>query len=150
MVRRSEIHVFQHLNKVSPDFCVQVPIWTPEKNENSKFTLEACPKLCSLRSTNTTNKNKTSIWLWPHQKKNAHVFDLWAPMRARNFMKFFVVVNHNCINLSLKFHKDPSFGYGDIGKIKLTLCKHYFSMYFATFIKTQFLAVNFTEGLSNT
>ena len=27
----SVIHFFQHLNKVSPDYCVQVAIWTPEK-----------------------------------------------------------------------------------------------------------------------
>ena len=50
IIRRSEIHFFQHLNKASPDYCVQVAIWTPEKNENSKFILEACPKLCFLQS----------------------------------------------------------------------------------------------------
>ena len=49
-LRRSEIHVFQHSNKASPDFCGQVAIWTLEENKNSKFTLEAFPKLRFLRS----------------------------------------------------------------------------------------------------
>ena len=52
------------------------------------------------------------------------VFDLFAPMGAPSFMIFFVVVNSYHINLSLKFHKDQSFGNGDISKIKLTFCNH--------------------------
>ena len=46
MVRRSEKHFFQHLNKASPDYGAQQVIRTPEKNENSKFTLEA--KFCQI------------------------------------------------------------------------------------------------------
>ena len=61
------MHVFQHLNKASPDFCVQVGIWTPEKNENSKFTLEVCSKLRSLwsifKKKPEKKSSKYSLWV---------------------------------------------------------------------------------------
>ena len=44
--------------------------------------------------------------------------------KARIFMKFYVVVNYYLMSLSFKFYEDPSFRYGDIGKIKLTFCNH--------------------------
>ena len=49
-IRRSEKPFFQHLKKASPDYCAQLGIWTPEKNKNSKFQLEAFSKLLSLPS----------------------------------------------------------------------------------------------------
>ena len=60
----------------------------------------------------------------------ARVFDLCTCICARIFTGKKLMVNYYLINLSLKFHKDPSFGCVDIGKIKLTFCNQYFSMYF--------------------
>ena len=53
-IRRSEKHFYQHLNKASLDYGAQVVIGTPEKNEISKFTLEACSKWLSFFQRNLT------------------------------------------------------------------------------------------------
>ena len=41
-----------------------------------------------------------------------------------------MVVKYYPESLSLKFHEDPNFCCGDIGKIKLTFCNQLFSMHF--------------------
>ena len=53
---------------------------------------------------------------------------------AEIFMNVFDVVNYYFMTLSRKFHKDPSFDCGNIGKIKLTFCNQ---CIFKTVIKTQ-------------
>ena len=44
----------------------------------------------------------------------ARVYDSYAHVRARIFTKKNLVVNFYLMNLSFKFHKDPSFRWGDI------------------------------------
>ena len=52
---------------------------------------------------------------------------------ARIFTKNHLIIFYYLINISLKFHKDPSFRCGDICKTVLTFKSHQFSMYFPYF-----------------
>ena len=68
-------------------------------------------------------------------KTSAHIYALCARVCARILTKNVVVFFYYLINLSLKFHKDPSFRCGDICKtimalssrVKITRCFGYFS-----------------------
>ena len=48
------------------------------------------------------------------QKARARDYGSYARVRARIFMKFFLVINWYLMSLSFKFCKDPSFCWGDI------------------------------------
>ena len=52
---------------------------------------------------------------------------------ARIFMKNLLIILYYLMNISLKFHKDPSFRCGDICKTVLTFKSHQISMYFSYF-----------------
>ena len=52
---------------------------------------------------------------------------------ARIFTKNLLIILYYLMNISLKFHKDPSFRCGDICKMVLTFKSHQFSMYFPYF-----------------
>ena len=60
----------------------------------------------------------------------ARVYNSCTCVRTRIFTKIFVGVHYWHKNLSLKFHKDPSFCCGDICKSILTFENHQLSMYF--------------------
>ena len=63
----------------------------------------------------------------------AHIFASCAPVCARIFTKNQQTILYYLMNITLKFHKDPSFRYGDICKTVLTFKSHQFSMYFPYF-----------------
>ena len=52
---------------------------------------------------------------------------------ARIFTKNHLIIPYYLMNISLKFHKDPSFRYGDICKTITAFKSHQFSMYFPYF-----------------
>ena len=60
----------------------------------------------------------THIWIFVRQPKYA-LFDSWARIFARIFMKIWLV-KYYLMNISFKFHKDPSFHWGDMAKIRST------------------------------
>ena len=67
------------------------------------------------------------------QNARAPVYASCARMCAWIFMKNLVIICNCLINISFKFHKDPSFSCRDICKTILTFENHQFSMYFAYF-----------------
>ena len=84
-----------------------------------------------IRAHMHVHKSKTRACTFYRGKTCTHTFLTRAcPCVHGSLWKKNMVVNYYLINLSLKFHKDPSFGWVDIGKIKLTFCNQYFSMYF--------------------
>ena len=54
----------------------------------------------------------------------AQVFASCMRVGARIFANFFLVGYHYHMNLSLKFHEDPSFHYTDINKMKISFHNH--------------------------
>ena len=63
----------------------------------------------------------------------AHVYALCALVCVQIFTKNLLIILYYLMNISLKFHKDPSFRCGDICKTVLTFKSHQFSMYFPYF-----------------
>ena len=65
----------------------------------------------------------TFVWRFcarSRQNVRAQVYALCACVCARLFTKLFFLGLYYLVNLSFKFYKDPSFGYGDICKTMLT------------------------------
>ena len=69
----------------------------------------------------------------PRRSVRSHVYASCALIFAQIFTKNLVVILYYLMTISLKFHKDRSFRYGDICKTILSFKNHQFSMYFAYF-----------------
>ena len=67
------------------------------------------------------------------RNERAHVYATCGHVCGRIFTKNVLIIFYYLINISLKFHKDPSFRCGDICKTVLTFKSHQFSMYFPYF-----------------
>ena len=67
------------------------------------------------------------------QNVPTHIYASCVCMCARIFMKNLLIILYYLMNISLKFHKDPSFRCGDICKTVLTFKGHQFSMHFLYF-----------------
>ena len=57
-------------------------------------------------------------------KSCARVYPSCARIYARIVIKFETLSDKIVIDYHMKFHEDPCFSCGDIGKIKLTFCNH--------------------------
>ena len=70
-------------------------------------------------------------------RKNAraHVYASCVRVCARIFMKNLLISPYYVMNVSLKFHKNPSFRCEDIFKTIVTFKNHQFSMYYSYFHK---------------
>ena len=67
------------------------------------------------------------------QNVPAHIYASCVCVCAWIFMKNLLIILYYLMNISLKFHKDPSFRCGDICKTVLTFKGHQFSMHFLYF-----------------
>ena len=67
------------------------------------------------------------------QNVPAYIYASCVCVCAQIFMKNLLIILYYLMNISLKFHKDPSFRCGDICKTVLTFKSHQFSMYFPYF-----------------
>ena len=65
------------------------------------------------------------------QNARAHIYASCVCVCARIFTKNLLMIFYYLMNISLKFHKDPSFRCGDICKTIMIFKSHQFSMYFA-------------------
>ena len=92
------------------------------------FFKDPCKQACT-RGVNVRAR------VLPRQNGCTHVFASCTRVCARIFTKNFMIFLYYLMNLSLKFHKDPSFRCGDICKtimtlssrVKITRCFGYFS-----------------------
>ena len=64
---------------------------------------------------------------------STRVYESCARICSPIIMKFITLVHKIVIDHHIKFHKDPSFCWGDICKTIFTFLKHKFSMYFPYF-----------------
>ena len=70
------------------------------------------------------------VWIWHkcvcvHQRAcqnvRTHIYASYAHVSTKNFMKIGLIVHYYVMTLSLKFHKDPSFCWGDMRKMMLNM-----------------------------
>ena len=96
------------------------------KNYQKIFHKDPC------RQAHTRDVNVSACVL-SRRNTRAIIFASCARMCARIFAKNQQIILYYLINISLEFHKDPSFRCGDICKTVLTFKSHQFSMYFPYF-----------------
>ena len=85
--------------------------------------------LCTFAHTRGKNMcTRVSL----HQNVRVHIYASCV-CGVRIFTKNQQTILYYLMNITLKFHKDPSFRYGDICKTVLTFKSHQFSMYFPYF-----------------
>ena len=90
-----------------------------------------CKDLCT--NTRAWTKN-VRVRINVHVKMCAHIFMPRMHMfLQKNFMKIVLLVHYYVTTLSLKFHKDPSFCYGDMCKIMLNMHARVIYMHLRSF-----------------
>ena len=89
-----------------------------------------CKDPCTNARTRGINARARVL---PRRNARAHVYASCARVCARILTKNLVIILYYLMNISLKFHKDRSFRWGDICKTILSFKNHQFSMYFAYF-----------------
>ena len=79
---------------------------------------------------------RQSAW----QNVYTHIYAPYAHVFTQNFTKIVLIVHYYVMTLSLKFHKDPSFCWGDMRKIMLNMhaigikkCSKFWYMYVQSF-----------------
>ena len=94
------------------------------------YLLIFCKDLCTHAHTRGVNVRPRVL---SRRNACAHIFSSCARVCSRIFTKNQQIILYYLMNISLKFHKDPSFHCGDICKTVLTFKSHQFSMYFPYF-----------------
>ena len=125
---RKETHIFSSCAGVCSRIFMkfQTYIYKKVKNYLQIFRKD----LCTHAHTRGVNVRARVL---SRRNACAHIFSLCARVSSRIFTKNQQIILYYLMNISLKFHKDPSFRCGDICKTVLTFKSHQFSMYFPYF-----------------